>query len=61
MNTQETVALWYDDYGEAIFTYILMMVKDYQHAEDLTQETFVKAYRKHSYIFTSIECENMVI
>lgn len=48
MNIQETVALWYDDYGEAIFTYILMMVKDYQHAEDLTQETFVKAYRKHS-------------
>ncbi|HJF31470.1 MAG TPA: RNA polymerase sigma factor [Sporosarcina psychrophila] len=47
MDTQETVAQWYDDYGEAIFTYILMMVKDYQHAEDLTQETFVKAYRKH--------------
>ncbi len=48
MSTQENIALWYDDYGEAIFTYILMMVKDYQHAEDLTQETFTKAYRKHS-------------
>lgn len=47
MNTQELVVEWYDDYGEAVFTYIFMMVKDYQHAEDLTQETFVKAYRKH--------------
>ena len=47
LNTQITVTQWYDDYGEAVFTYILMMVKDYQQAEDLTQETFIKAYRKH--------------
>ena len=46
MNTEECVEHWYDDYGEAVFTYILMMVKDYQQAEDLTQETFVKAYQK---------------
>lgn len=46
LSPEDTVAVWYDDYGEAVFTYILMMVKDYQQAEDLTQETFVKAYRK---------------
>jgi RNA polymerase sigma-70 factor (ECF subfamily) len=32
-------------YGDAIFKYILIMVQDYQQAEDLTQETFIKAYR----------------
>ncbi|WNF38361.1 RNA polymerase sigma factor [Bacillaceae bacterium IKA-2] len=36
---------WYEVYGDAIFKYILMMVQDYQQAEDLTQETFIKAYR----------------
>ncbi|TWT27226.1 RNA polymerase sigma factor [Planomicrobium sp. CPCC 101110] len=45
MKTSETLADWYDDHGEAVFTYIFMMVRDYQLAEDLTQETFVKAYR----------------
>lgn len=45
MKTSETLADWYDDHGEAVFTYILVMVRDYQLAEDLTQETFVKAYR----------------
>lgn len=35
---------WYLEYGDAIFKYILLMVKDYQLAEDLTHETFVKAY-----------------
>ncbi|MEI5908507.1 RNA polymerase sigma factor [Bacillus spongiae] len=47
MDTQETISQWYNDYGESVFTFILMIVKDYQQAEDLTQETFVKAYRKH--------------
>lgn len=47
MSSSELIAEWYDDYGEAVFTYIFMMVKDYQQAEDITQETFVKAYRKH--------------
>lgn len=47
MNTQETIAKWYDEYGDSVFSYILMMIKDYQQAEDLTQETFIKAFRKH--------------
>ncbi|MDQ0232640.1 RNA polymerase sigma factor [Metabacillus malikii] len=36
---------WFDQYGQAILTYILLMVRDYQQAEDLTQETFIKAFR----------------
>ena len=36
---------WFNEYGESILTYILLMVRDYQQAEDLTQETFIKAYR----------------
>jgi RNA polymerase sigma-70 factor, ECF subfamily len=47
LNTRDLVGQWYDDYGESVFTYILMMVKDYQEAEDLTQETFIKALRKY--------------
>ncbi|MCP3742773.1 RNA polymerase sigma factor [Rossellomorea sp. BNER] len=41
----EKLTEWFDEYGEAILTYILLMVRDYQQAEDLTQETFIKAYR----------------
>ncbi|WP_227940382.1 RNA polymerase sigma factor [Alkalihalobacillus deserti] len=36
---------WYERYGDAILKYILVMIQDYQQAEDLTQETFLKAYR----------------
>ncbi|GGA60542.1 RNA polymerase sigma factor [Ornithinibacillus halotolerans] len=47
---KKDIAEWYQQYGETILKYILMMVRDYQHAEDLTQETFVKAYKnKHSF------------
>ncbi|KOS68867.1 RNA polymerase subunit sigma-24 [Lysinibacillus contaminans] len=42
---KEDLASWFDNYGETILTYILLMVRDYQQAEDLTQETFMKAYR----------------
>jgi len=42
----EEISDWYEEHGEAVFTYIFMMVKDYQQAEDLTQETFMKAYLK---------------
>ena len=38
---------WYLEYGDAIFKYILLMVKDYQLAEDLTHETFMKAYMNY--------------
>lgn len=42
---QEVLTEWFDEYGESVLTYILLMVRDYQQAEDLTQETFIKAYR----------------
>ena len=35
----------YEDYSDMIFRYLLMQVNDHQQAEDLTQETFIKAYR----------------
>lgn len=38
---------WYTQYSDSIFKYILLMVKDYQLSEDLTHETFMKAYRNH--------------
>ncbi|MGG4166308.1 RNA polymerase sigma factor [Rossellomorea vietnamensis] len=42
---QQELNEWFNEYGESILTYILLMVRDYQQAEDLTQETFLKAYR----------------
>lgn len=33
---------WFDDYADAIYSYILLVVRDTHIAEDLTQETFVK-------------------
>ena len=42
---QDDITKWFDEYGESVLTYILLMVRDYQQAEDLTQETFIKAYR----------------
>ena len=42
---QDELTKWFDEYGESILTYILLIVRDYQSAEDLTQETFIKAYK----------------
>jgi RNA polymerase sigma-70 factor (ECF subfamily) len=42
---EKDIVHWYQIHGDAILNYILMMARDYQVAEDLTQETFVKAYR----------------
>jgi len=44
---QEELTEWFDSYGESLLTYILLMVRDYQQAEDLTQETFIKAYKHY--------------
>lgn len=35
---------WYDEYGVAIFKYILKLIRDEQQAEDLTQDTFLRVY-----------------
>ncbi|CAM4333376.1 MULTISPECIES: RNA polymerase sigma factor [Bacillus] len=42
---QKELTEWFNKYGDSILTYTLLMVRDYQQAEDLTQETFIKAYR----------------
>ncbi len=34
------------EYQQQIFSYIYRMVRNYQDAEDLTQDTFIKAYKK---------------
>lgn len=38
------IELWFEEYAEPIYKYILFMVKNRQTAEDLTQETFIKAF-----------------
>lgn len=35
---------WYEEYNESIFKFIFMMIQDYQQAEDLRHETFVRAF-----------------
>ncbi|MDG5786401.1 RNA polymerase sigma factor [Evansella sp. AB-P1] len=37
----------YEQYSDAIFKYICMMVRDYQQGQDLTHETFIKAYENY--------------
>ncbi|TDL80555.1 RNA polymerase sigma factor [Peribacillus frigoritolerans] len=41
---KEEIADWYDQHSKSVLTFILLLVKDYQQAEDLTHDTFVKAY-----------------
>ncbi|WP_372868953.1 RNA polymerase sigma factor [Planomicrobium okeanokoites] len=39
------ISAWYEQHSGAIFRYIVLMVRDNQLAEDLTQETYIKAFR----------------
>ncbi len=41
---KEEITVWYDQHSKSVLSFILLMVKDYQQAEDLTHDTFVKAY-----------------
>ncbi len=36
----------FEDYSSPIFNYVLRMVGDADRAADITQDTFIKAYRK---------------
>ena len=45
--TKEEITNWYQLYSDSIFKYILMMINDYQQAEDLTHDTFIKAYKNY--------------
>ncbi|GAE35000.1 RNA polymerase sigma factor [Halalkalibacter akibai] len=42
---QQVITEWYSQYSQSIYSYILLMTREQQLAEDLTQETFIKAYR----------------
>ncbi|MGE8207011.1 RNA polymerase sigma factor [Heyndrickxia sp. NPDC080065] len=44
---EEEIKDWFDQYHQTIFKFIFMLTKDYQQAEDLTQETFYKAYKHY--------------
>ncbi|MDQ0232644.1 RNA polymerase sigma factor [Metabacillus malikii] len=46
MNRDKNKAIiaWYEEFNESIFKFIFMMVQDYQLAEDLRHETFIKAF-----------------
>jgi RNA polymerase sigma-70 factor, ECF subfamily len=42
---KDLIEEWYDQFSEPIIKYIVLMTKDYQLAEDIMQETFIRAYR----------------
>ena len=44
-NRESEIEQWYRQYHQTIYKYIVVLVKDPQQAEDLTHETFVKAYK----------------
>lgn len=41
---KDTIATWYDEYSQSIFQYIYKIIQNAYQAEDLTQDTFIKAY-----------------
>lgn len=43
-DNKSTIAAWYDEYSASIFRYIYKIVQNAHEAEDLTQDTFMKAY-----------------
>ncbi|WP_081773023.1 RNA polymerase sigma factor [Bacillus sp. EB01] len=45
---EDEIKDWFDHYHQTIFKYIFMLTKDYQQSEDLTQETFLNAYKRVS-------------
>lgn len=44
---QNEVMEWYDLYSQSIYRFIFVMINDCQQAEDLTQDTFVRAYQHY--------------
>jgi RNA polymerase sigma-70 factor, ECF subfamily len=43
---EEDFARLFDEYSSPIYNYVLRMVADADRAADITQDTFIKAYRK---------------
>lgn len=44
LSDRELINDWYRTYGHAIFKYILHMINDYQQAEDLLQDVFIRVF-----------------
>jgi RNA polymerase sigma-70 factor, ECF subfamily len=44
ISRKDEIADWYDQHSKSVLSFILLIVRDYQLAEDLTHDTFVKAY-----------------
>lgn len=42
------IARMYEEYSEAVYQFIYFLVGDEELAKDLTQETFVKAWKSHA-------------
>nr|GGG71089.1 DNA-directed RNA polymerase sigma-70 factor [Virgibacillus oceani] len=47
-NKKSEITEWYHQFSDSIFKYICLMIHDYQQAEDLTHETFIKAYKYYN-------------
>ncbi|MGD6876271.1 RNA polymerase sigma factor [Bacillus infantis] len=43
----EEIEDWYESYSSLLFKYLFLMTNNSQTAEDLTQETFLKAFQKY--------------
>lgn len=43
-NKNREIIEWYEEFNESIFKFIFMMIQDYQQAEDLRHETFIRAF-----------------
>ncbi|RXI98583.1 RNA polymerase sigma factor [Anaerobacillus alkaliphilus] len=46
-NKKRDINDWYIEHSHSIFNYIYMLTHDYQKAEDLTHETYIKAYKSY--------------
>jgi RNA polymerase sigma-70 factor, ECF subfamily len=44
VHRKDEIADWYEQHSKSVLSFIILMVKDYQLAEDLTHDTFIKAY-----------------
>ncbi|WP_245805817.1 RNA polymerase sigma factor [Bacillus alkalicellulosilyticus] len=46
MNQQQDIITdWYYKYSDSVQSFIYIMIQDYQQSEDLTHDTFLKAYK----------------
>ena len=49
INTEKQLEQWIDKYQNLIYSICLQLTKDYFDAQDLTQETFLSAYKNLAY------------